>query len=119
MRSACLLQKVQLNEPTAIPAYQALEMATTNGAKVLGISDQVGKIAPGMKADFILVSLDEPHMIPRFDIIANLVYSAQAADVQTVVIDGKIIMENRQIKAFDEKTVLQQAKEAARRLIKF
>jgi len=116
MRSCALLHKVNNFDPTVLPAYQALEMATINGARALKL-DGLGTLAVGQKADIILVSLKEAHMIPRYDIIANLVYSGQAADVQTVIINGQIIMEDREIKTFDEAEVLEQAKQVARRLV--
>ena len=116
MRSCALLHKVNHSDPTVLPAYQALEMATVNGARALRI-ENTGTLAAGQKADVILVSLKEAHMIPRYDLIANLVYSAQASDVQTVIINGKIIMQDRVIKTFDEAEVLEQAKKAARRLV--
>lgn len=117
MRSCALLHKVNSYDPTVIPAYQALEMATVNGCQALGLPE-VGVIQAGYKADLILVSLQEAHMIPRYDIIANLVYAGQAADVQTVIINGQVVMENRIIKTFDEQEVLTQAKRAAERLVK-
>ena len=117
MRSCALLHKVNSCDPTVIPAYKALEMATVNGGQALGLPE-VGILKPGFKADLILVSLQEAHMIPRYDIIANLVYAGQAADVQTVIINGQIVMENRIIKTFDEENVLTQAKRAAERLVK-
>jgi len=116
MRSCALLHKVNHFDPTVLPAYQALEMATVNGARALRLNC-VGTLAEGQKADIILVSLKEAHMIPRYDLIANLVYAAQAADVQTVIVNGKIIMENREIKTFDEAEVLRQAQQTARRLV--
>lgn len=116
MRSCALLHKVNTYNPTVLPAYQALEMATINGSQALGLSD-IGSLEPGNKADLILVSLQKAHMIPRYDLIANLVYSGQAADVQTVIINGQIVMENRVIKTFDEQEVLHQAKRVARRLV--
>lgn len=115
MRSCALLHKVNLLDPTVLPAYQALEMATVNGARALRL-DNLGTLTAGNKADIILLSLKEAHMIPRYDLIANLVYSAQASDVQTVIINGKIIMQDRVIKTVDEAEVLEQAKKAARRL---
>lgn len=115
MRSCAFLHKVNTLDPTILPAYQALEMATVNGAKALGL-DHLGVLAAGSPADIILVSLEEAHMIPRYDLIANLVYSAQAADVQTVIINGRIVMEDRVIKTFDEQEVLERAKQVAQRL---
>jgi len=116
MRSCALLHKVNQSDPTVLPAYQALEMATVNGARALRL-ENTGTLAAGQKADVILVSLKEAHMIPRYDLIANLVYSAQASDVQTVIINGKIIMQDRVIKTFDEAEVLEQAKKTAQRLV--
>ncbi len=117
MRSCALLHKVNSFNPTVIPSYQALEIATVNGATALGLAD-IGTLETGQKADLILVSLKEAHMIPRYDIIANLVYSGQASDVQTVIINGQIVMEDRIIKTFDEHEVLTQAKRVAQRLVK-
>ena len=116
MRSCAFLHKVNSLDPTVLPAYQALQMATVNGAQALRL-DRLGTLAVGQKADIILVSLKEAHMIPRYDLIANLVYSGQASDVQTVIINGQIVMENRVIKTFDEQEVLAQAKRVARQLV--
>jgi len=117
MRTCALLHKVNTMDPTVLPAYQALQMATSNGAKALRLDTQIGKLEKGKKADIILCKLDQAHMIPRYDLIANLVYSGQAADVDTVIIDGNIIMQNRIIRTFDEQEVLQQSKQAAARLV--
>jgi 5-methylthioadenosine/S-adenosylhomocysteine deaminase len=117
MRSCALLHKVNSMNPTVLPAYQALEMATLNGARAMGMDNEFGQLKAGLKADMILLGLDEAHMIPRYDILANLVYSGQASDVETVIIDGNIVMEDREIKTFDEKEVLEQARKTAARLI--
>jgi len=65
----------------------------------------------------ILINLNQPHMIPRYDLIANLVYAGKASDVDTVIIDGRIVMENRQLTTIDEKQVLEKCKEIAARLV--
>ncbi|HEX3011347.1 MAG TPA: amidohydrolase [Syntrophomonadaceae bacterium] len=117
MRTCALLHKVNSFDPTVIPAEQALEMATLNGARVLGLEQETGKLEAGMKADIVLLSLSEAHMIPRYDILANIVYSGQASDVQTVIVDGKIVMEDRVIKTLDEQEVLKQCKSIAKRLV--
>ncbi|MDD2620663.1 MAG: amidohydrolase [Syntrophomonadaceae bacterium] len=118
MRSCAFLHKVNSMNPTVIPAYQAMEMATVNGAISLGLGEELGRLKPGMKADMIIMSLKAAHMIPRYDILANIVYSAQASDVETVIIDGQIIMEDRLIKAFDEAEVLTRSQQIAERLVK-
>lgn len=117
MRTCALLHKVNSGDPTVIPAYQALQMATVNGAKALGL-DGVGQIAPGKRADIIMIRKDAAHFIPHHDLIANLVYSAHSADVDTVIVDGKIIMQDRILTTIDEKEILQQAHQAARQLAK-
>lgn len=116
MRTCALLHKVNTLDPTVIPAYQALQMATTNGAQALRLDSEIGQIKAGMKADIILVKVDEAHFIPCYDLVANLVYSGQASDVNTVIIDGNIIMQDRVIKTIDEKEVLAQAKRVGAKL---
>lgn len=117
MHSCALLHKVNSMDPTVIPAYQALKMATVHGAQALGLADAIGTLEPGKKADLILVRVDGPHCIPRYDIIANLIYAGQASDVDTVIIDGRIIMHKRVIRTFDEEEVLERAKYTADQLI--
>ncbi len=116
MRTCALLHKVNSMDPTVLPAYQAIEMATSYGARALGLGNEIGRLQPGLKADLILISLNEAHMKPVHDVIANVVYSAQASDVDTVIINGQVIMENRNIATFDEKQVLEQAERAAKKL---
>lgn len=117
LRTAAFLHKVNTMDPTVLPAYQALEMATRNGAIALGLEQETGQLKAGMKADMIIMNLEAPHMIPRYDIVANIVYSGQASDVETVIIDGRVIMQDRKMVAFDEAEVLEQAKRCAARLV--
>jgi 5-methylthioadenosine/S-adenosylhomocysteine deaminase len=117
MRSAAMLHKVA-NLPTTLPAYQALEMATVYGAAVLNQENEIGRLLPGFKADMIILNTKAPHMVPCYDIYANIVYAAQAADVETVIVDGAIVMENRKIKTFDEEAILASAQDIAFRLTK-
>lgn len=116
MRTCSLLHKVNKMEPTVLPAYQALEMATVNGARALGWDNEIGTLKPGYKADLIMVDLNAAHMRPMHDIVANLVYASSAADVDTVIINGKVVMENRRIQTFDEKEVIKNADTIAKRL---
>lgn len=114
MRTASLLQKLQVG-CTALPAYQVLEMATVGGAKVLGL-DKVGQLLPGYKADLISVNLDQPHFYPRFSIPGHLVYSAHAGDVRTVIVNGKIIMEERNLLTLDEQKICSEVETRAKRI---
>lgn len=116
MRTASLLQKVATMNPTSIPAYQAIEMATRNGASALRLDEEIGQIAVGKKADLIIVDFHKPHLCPMHDIAANLVYAAQSSDVKTVIIDGKVVMENRQVLTMDEERIIFEGERCARRL---
>jgi 5-methylthioadenosine/S-adenosylhomocysteine deaminase len=117
MKTASLLQKVRLLDSQVMNAETALEMATINGAKAFGLQKEIGSIELGKKADIILVKLGKPHLIPTFNPISSLVYAAEGSDVDTVIIDGKIIMENRIVKTLDESRVLQQASERGHKLL--
>lgn len=92
MRTASLLQKVGTGDPCALPAYQTLQMATTFGARALGRAGELGVLAPGALADVILIDLDKPHLTPCHNLISNLVYCGKAADVVTVIVDGKVLI---------------------------
>lgn len=117
MRSSAFLHKVNKMDPTVLPAYQALEMATCNGARALGLDREIGSLEVGKKADMILLNLNQAHLLPAYDLVANLVYSAAAGDVETVIIDGQLVMEDRIIKTFDEQEVLRAAVQTARGLV--
>jgi len=113
VKIAALLQKLTYLNPTVLPAYEALKMATVNGAKALGLEKEIGSLEFGKKADIILIDLSKPHMKPLHDIYANIVYSACGSDVDTVIVDGKILMENRQVKTLDEHAVIKEAEKTA------
>ena len=117
MKTAAYLQKVNTMEPTSIKAYDILKMATIEGAKVLGLDDEIGTLEPGKKADMIFIRTDKLHLCPDNDVCTNIVYSANGSDVDTVMIDGKIIMQNRKMINLDEKEVMKQVKKIAKRLL--
>lgn len=117
MKTAAYLQKVNTMEPSSISAYDILKMATIEGAKVLGLENEIGTLEPGKKADMIFIKTDKLHMCPANDVCANLVYSSNGADVETVMIDGKVIMQNRKMLNLDEKQVMRQVKKIAKRLL--
>lgn len=113
IKAAAWLQKNKSCDPTAITAYQILRMATLQGAKVLGLDKKIGTIEIGKKADLIIVDIEKPHLYPHNDICALLAYSATGADVDTTIINGKIVMRHRRLVTINEKEVLQKAKESA------
>lgn len=99
---ASLLSKGLNLEPVATTAYETLEMATINGAKALGLEDLIGTLEVGKEADIILIDFNKPHLKPKNNVISSLVYSAFGSDVDTVIVKGNVLMENRKIKVFDE-----------------
>lgn len=117
MKMASYLQKVKTKRPTSITAYEVLKMATIEGAKVLGLENEIGTLEVGKKADMIFIKTDKIHLCPENDICTNIAYSANGADVDTVMIDGKVIMQNRKMLYSNEKEVMKQVKKIAKRLL--
>lgn len=110
MRLVSYLANLRESEPTVVPAESVLEMATINGAKAMGLEKEIGSIEPGKKADFILVDMDKPHLTPAPDPVSTIVYAAHGSDVDTVVIDGKMIMEHRNVRTLDEERIVKEAR---------
>jgi 5-methylthioadenosine/S-adenosylhomocysteine deaminase len=113
VKFAALLQKVTYHDPTVLPAYDVLKMATLDGAKALGLEKYIGSLEVGKKADIILVDLSKPHLRPLHDICATLVYSARGSDVDTVIVNGEVLMENRQVRTLNEAAVMEEAEKVA------
>lgn len=105
LRTASLLQKVATLNPCALTAYQTLRMATVHGAKAIGREGELGVIAPGALADLILVDMRRPHLSPQNDLIANLVYCGKASDVDTVIVDGQVVVKEHQLLMADVQTL--------------
>jgi 5-methylthioadenosine/S-adenosylhomocysteine deaminase len=117
MHLAALLQKWLRHDAEALPARQVLRMATIRGAAALGLESTIGSLELGKQADVIVVDGAQPHLAPRHDPVALLVYSAQAADVSTVLVAGRILMENRVLVTLDEESLLTQATRQTHRLL--
>jgi len=103
IRLAALLHKVKSNDPTAIPALTALKMATSEGAKAIGLGEITGQLKPGMKADMIQLSIDNLRLAPLYNVISHLVYVADSNDVVTTIVSGKLLMVDQKILTIDEK----------------
>ena len=117
LRTAALLQKSATGDPTALPAREALRMATANGARAMGYADgELGVLRPGALADVIVIDLEKPHLQPMNDLVSNLVYCSKAADVETVMVGGRIVVENRRIAGVDPGDLYTRATEAVRRI---
>ena len=114
---AAIVNKAVNLDAVSVSALTAIEMATINGAYAMDWEDEIGSIEVGKKADIVLVDLDKPHLYPRHNIISSIAYSAQGSDVDTVIIDGKIIMEKRIIKTLDVEKIMYMAEKQAKDLI--
>lgn len=101
MRLAALLHKGVGGDPTLVNARQALGMATRMGAEAIGLGDSVGVLAPTRRADMIQVSYESARFDPMYNVISQLVYVATSADVVTSIVDGNLIMEDREVKTID------------------
>jgi 5-methylthioadenosine/S-adenosylhomocysteine deaminase len=107
MRFASLVRKLFARDGTVLPARQVIRMATIDGAKVLRAEREIGSLEAGKRADLILVDLRKPHLTPRHNLPGHLVYSAAGADVDTVIVDGRVLMRGRRFLTLDLPEVLQ------------
>jgi 5-methylthioadenosine/S-adenosylhomocysteine deaminase len=114
MDSAAKLQKVRYLDPTVLPATAALDLATRGSAQVLGLAGQVGALSPGLKGDLVVFDLDQPHLTPLYDPYSHLVYAAGGGDVQTVVVHGRVVVQDREVLTFDLNETLARSRELAR-----
>ncbi|KWX74721.1 N-ethylammeline chlorohydrolase [Paenibacillus riograndensis] len=117
MRLAALIHKGVSGDPTAVPAPEALLMATEYGAQSIFL-EGVGRLAPGMKADFIALDIDQPHFLPHTDLLSHAVYSASAKDVAHVWVDGKQVVKHGQCLTLDEEQIRRKAQETFEGLLK-
>ena len=118
MRLAAFLQKVDLMDPEVLPANTVLTMATRGGAEAIGLGNITGSLEVGKRADIIQVSFDDVHFIPTYNVKSQLVYVADEQDVTSVVVDGKILMKDREMLTIDTARVANQARELAGRIQK-
>lgn len=97
VKFAALLHKLRENDATALPASAALSLATSNGAKAIGMGDKIGQLAVGYEADLIQIDIDDTRNMPLYDVTSHLVYSADGRDIVTTMVAGKLLMENRKV----------------------
>jgi 5-methylthioadenosine/S-adenosylhomocysteine deaminase len=116
MKTCALLHKISNMDPSTVPAYDVLEFATTGGAKALGLEREIGSIEVGKAADIILVNRKSANLTPLTNPISHIVYAAKGSDVDSVIVDGKILMRERQLRTLDLEDVLKFANEEARKL---
>ncbi|NNF50601.1 MAG: amidohydrolase [Woeseiaceae bacterium] len=116
MRLAALLQKVDRMDPEALPATEVLSMATSGGATAIGLGDSIGSLEPGKRADLIQVGFKDVHHIPTYDVISHLVYVSDEQDVASVVVDGRVLMKEREMLTIDTQRVAAEATALAARI---
>lgn len=117
MRMAIRLQQLHFQDMHVMPAGKALEMVTIDAARALGLDDRIGSLEAGKRADLILVDTRAPHLTPAFMPVHRLVHEATGGDVTTVIVDGRILMEDRRVLSVDEGRVLADAEAEAAALI--
>jgi 5-methylthioadenosine/S-adenosylhomocysteine deaminase len=117
MKTAAILHKGINKNPTIMPAEKVLEMATIEGAKALLWENEIGSIEVGKKADLSIISLKKPHLWPVYNEASHLVYAARASDVETVIINGKIVLENRKLTTLNIKKVMDMVEKAKNNLL--
>jgi len=109
MRQAAFLAKLSTRDPTAVPAQTALDMATIGGARALGMARDLGSLEAGKRADLITVSMNSARQTPMYDPVSHLVYVGRGDDVRTTIVDGQVLMADRQVRTLDRSTVLADA----------
>lgn len=113
MDTAAKLHKVSTGDPTVMDAKTVLKMCTIDSARALGLSDSIGSLEPGKKADLIVIDTKKPHLTPMYHPESHLVYAARGSDVDSVIINGKIVMENRKILFMDIEKVMENVRNIA------
>ncbi|RLI24381.1 N-ethylammeline chlorohydrolase [Candidatus Bathyarchaeota archaeon] len=117
MKLAALIHKGVSMNPALMDAWRVLRMATIDGARALNWSDEIGSIEPGKKADLVIIDAMKPHMRPMYSEVSHLVYAAKYGDVETVFVDGRPIVENREVKTVDVEELITQVSKARDRLM--
>jgi 5-methylthioadenosine/S-adenosylhomocysteine deaminase len=113
MRQAALLHKLVTRDPRAVSAQTALEMATIGGARVIGRQNRLGSIEAGKLADILVVRMDQPRQTPMYDPVSHLVYVTRGDDVETTIVNGKVLMRAGKVQTLNESDVLAEARKAA------
>ncbi|HVD93314.1 MAG TPA: amidohydrolase [Vicinamibacterales bacterium] len=116
MRQAAFLHKLVAGDPRAIPAPVALEMATIEGARAMGMDREIGSLEAGKRADLLVVSMASARQTPMYDPVSHLVYVTRGDDVQTTIVNGKVLMRDRKVLTLDRRQVLADARLLADRV---
>ncbi len=118
MDTAAKIHKVATGNPTVMDARRVVRMATSEGAKALGLADRIGTLEVGKAADLIILDLNQPHLTPMYNPYSHLVYAASGADVLTTIINGRIVMENRKLCTLDPEAIMEEVEGIAKHIRK-
>ena len=118
MRLASFLQKVEQMNPEVLSAETVLRMATSGGATAIGLGEDIGSLEAGKRADLIQVAFEDVHHVPTYDVVSHLVYVNDEQDVTSVVVDGVVLMKEREMLTIDTDRVAAEATEIAARIQK-
>jgi 5-methylthioadenosine/S-adenosylhomocysteine deaminase len=116
LRLTAVLHKGVRQDPSLLPAREVVALATREAAAALGKSEEIGSLVPGKRADLMVIGLERPHLTPLFDVYSHLVYAVGRDDVDTVVINGQVVMQDRELLTLDETDAIAQVREIAARL---
>jgi len=116
MREASFLAKLTEHDPTVVPAQTALDMATIGGARAIGMERLIGSLEAGKRADLITVSMASPRQTPLYDPVSHVVYTTRGDDVRTTIVNGKVLMKERQVRTLDRAAVIADANRLAARV---
>jgi 5-methylthioadenosine/S-adenosylhomocysteine deaminase len=116
LRLMAMLQKHEARDPEVMTIPEALDIAFNGSAAVLNMGEKIGRLAPGYLADIVLVDMSGAHHQPLHSMSASLVYNARASDVQTVMVNGRLLMKNRQLLTIDKAEVIQRVNKNMERL---
>src|SRR6184192_4261561 len=118
MDTAAKLHKVISGDPKVMSAEQAFELATISGARALHLEKEIGSIEKGKRADLVVVDLDDLNQTPYYNIYSDLVYATKAADVRTVIVEGRVVMRDRRLLTLNEETIKAEARRYRERIIR-
>ena len=116
MRQASFLAKHAEHDPTVVPAQTALDLATIGGARALRMDHMIGSLEAGKRADLIAVSVGASRQTPLYEPVSHLVYTTRGDDVRTTVVNGKVLMKERQVRTLDRAAVIADARRLAQRV---
>jgi 5-methylthioadenosine/S-adenosylhomocysteine deaminase len=116
MDTTAKLHKLKRLDPTVMEARQVLTLATRSGAEAIGLGEETGSLEVGKRADLIIVDTHKPHLTPLYDPVSHLVYAASGSDVRDVIVDGRLVVKDRMVLAFNLQPIVESVQDLARQI---